>query len=387
MFRWLAGAAVLATLAVSSGAAAETQGRPFTRLDPERWAWAYRSVERLETAGYFTGSPAGTFNGARSLTRYEFAAAVERVYRSLLSRAQAASEPGSLPQELFAINQLIGEFTSEIADLGHDVQEMRRQLRLSSERLDRLTPGGPAVPEVDGAGRLSNGSLRLGSGFGLRRAINQPNAETQPPLVKAPTGPLFLPGLTANLGFGSLDLRVADRDPLDTVPGMRLEDPAAGLRYRAQLSMPVGQYLLKAFYNRDNGRSDRFGFWDPIFSRPYQGVGGALSGSLSSRLDFELEAARLRAEMDRLFYVKGGLNYDLGKGLGVGFDIWRSFGSGLQGTDLRGTAYIFSVQRSLGRNAQFNFLYRYFLADPGVGFGAGGSNRESGALGQFTVRF
>jgi hypothetical protein len=215
-------------------------------------------------------------------------------------------------------------------------------------------------------------------------------AEIRPEAVRPPSGPLFLPGVTANLGAFRLGLSASGPDRLDTLPGgLRLDNPAAGLRYRANLSLPLGQYLLSAFYNRDNGRSDRFGFWDPIYSRPYQGIGGALSGSLTGRLDFELAAESLRAENDpnRLFRVQGGLSLDLGGGYGLGLDVGRSYGSSLLGSDLTGTYYSLSMRRSLGRNAQFNFLYRYFLADPGFGMGAGGRGSDSGALGQVTVRF
>lgn len=390
MCRWLAGAAVLALLAGAPVARAETVGRPFTTLSPDRWAWVYRSVERLETAGYFTGSPAGTFNGSRPLTRYEFAAAVERIYRALQTRVQSASESGSLPQEVFSVNQLVGEFSADISDLGYDPADMKRQLRSMSDRLSALDESA-AAPQLGGPERLnpSFGSSK----FGLKTAINRAGGTTtdiKPDFVKPPTGPIFLPGLTGNVGPARFGFGAQRPDHLDTIPGgLRLEDPAAGLRYRAQLSLPLGQYLLSAFYDRDNGRSDRFGFWDPIFARPYEGIGGALRGSLSSRLDFDLETASLRAQddLDRLFYIRGGLNYDLGRGYGLGFDIGRSYGSGLMTGDLRGTYYVLSMKRSLGRNTQFNFLYRYFLADPGFGMSGSGSSSDSGALGQVTVRF
>lgn len=389
MYRWLVGAAMLASLC-GPVMGADMPGRPFVSLAPAHWSWVYRSVERLESAGYFTGAPPGTFNGSRSLTRYQFAAAVERIYRGVQARVQAASEPGSLPTDVFSLNQLVGEFSADIAELGFDPAEMKRQLRSMSERLHALGDN-PLIGPLAGSDRINDGPPA--SRFGLRRAMNRTGGtDTREPLwVKPPAaGPVFLPGLTANVGDLRFGFEAAGPDRLDTIPGgLRLDNPAAGLRYRANLSLPLGRYLLSAFYNRENGRSDRFGFWDPIFTRPYQGVGGALSGSLSSRVDFELAAESLRAENDlnRMVRLQGGLNFDLGGGYGLGLDIGRTYGSGLLGSDFRGTYYALSMKRRLGRNAQFNFLYRYFLADPGFGLGGGGRSSDSGALGQVTVRF
>jgi hypothetical protein len=383
MWRWVVAAAVGLTLSLGSAARAEMAGRPFTRLPAGHWA--YRSVERLETSGFFTGSPAGTFNGSRSLTRYEFAAAVERLYRAVQPRVQAATEPGDLSQHVFVMTQLVEEFGPDISDLGHDIGEMRRQLRAMAQRLTSLQPR-PTAPALGGGERLTSAAARP---FGLRGALDRP-APALPDAMPAarPSGPIFLPGLTANLGPLGFGLQVGQRDRLDG-PRLPLQEFAESLRYRAQMSLPVGRYLLQAFYNRDDSRADRYAFYNPFYSLgAYEGLGGAIQGQLSSRLAFDIETARLQSQFEdaRLTYLRGALNYSLGAGYGLNFEIERSRQSGQPGFDQRGTAYTLQFYRDLGRNARLNFLYRHFATDPTAGLG-GASSVESGAIGQVTVRF
>jgi len=386
MRRWVV-AIALAVVSLGSGSAAHAamSGRPFTRLPQGHWA--YRSVERLETAGYFTGAPAGTFSGSRGLTRYEFAAAVERTFRALQPRVQAAAEAGDLPQHVFVLTQLLSEFGPDITDLGHDVPEMRRQLRAMQQRLAGLQPT-PTAPVLPGGDRL-NGST--GRPFGVRSALDRPTTAVvapERPLAARPSGPIFLPGLTTNLGPAGLSFYLPPRDRMDG-PRAPFHEMADSLRYRAQLSMPVGRYLLQAFYNRDDSRADRYGFYNPFYSLgAYEGLGGAIQGQLSSRLAFDIETASLQSQFEdaRLTYLRGGLTYHLGQGYGVNFEVERSRQFGLPGLDTRGTAYTLQFYRDLGQNARLNFLYRYFATDPTAGLGAAGSV-ESGAIGQVTVRF
>src|SRR4051812_40139901 len=116
MRRWVAGAALLLGLALSVPARAENQANPFEKLvviHP-----AYQSVRLLEKHGYPTGSPEGTFDGKRERTRYEFALAVEKIYRSLQPRVLGASEVGTLREDISTFRDLLHEFEPELAALG-----------------------------------------------------------------------------------------------------------------------------------------------------------------------------------------------------------------------------------------------------------------------------
>lgn len=384
MHRWMAGAAVVGAVFSAAPVQADMDSRTFERLGTEHWA--YRAVQRLETAGYFTGCPDGTFNGTRRLTRYEFARALERIYRSLYPRVLSADSPGNFSEDLFGFNVLLGEFAPDISALGYDLEEMRRQVRLLQQRMARMRDTAPETPAPSAPLSPTPATPRR---FGFSGALpRNPLSQTAPGYMRSPYGPTLTPGITAGgpgLGFG---FEAQGPDPLDTAGNLPFEDPAAGVSYRAQLSFPLGRYLLQAFYNRDNGRTDRYGLWNPFLANtPFQGVGTALSGNVSERLGFGLETNRLKLEDDpsRLLTFKGRLDYKLGGGFGLGLGYERLFQYGQPGGDWDSTSYTLNVSRSLGRNTQFNFLYRYIGVN--AGGGAGRNFGDTGAVGQITVRF
>src|ERR1041385_2539173 len=78
---------VAAFLAVSLGVAltavAGAQQAPdmFKDLDPNHWA--YQATENLRQKGILIGYPGGYFRGKRTLTRYEFAVALDRLLKNL----------------------------------------------------------------------------------------------------------------------------------------------------------------------------------------------------------------------------------------------------------------------------------------------------------------
>ncbi|MGV3720334.1 MAG: S-layer homology domain-containing protein, partial [Actinomycetota bacterium] len=61
---------------IPAARAAETKG-PFVAVPKTHWGYA--AVTSLERSGVSTGYPRGTFAGPRTLTRYEFAVAVQRI--------------------------------------------------------------------------------------------------------------------------------------------------------------------------------------------------------------------------------------------------------------------------------------------------------------------
>src|SRR5690242_15148270 len=95
--RRMVGAALLALGLLLGGVRADA-AEPFEAVPLNDVA--YQAMQHLERAGYFTGAPDGTFNGRTQRTRYEFAVAVERVFRSLQPRVVAAIDPGTLLEDL-----------------------------------------------------------------------------------------------------------------------------------------------------------------------------------------------------------------------------------------------------------------------------------------------
>ncbi|MBE9129876.1 MULTISPECIES: iron uptake porin [unclassified Coleofasciculus] len=91
-------------------------------VQPEDWAYeALRSL--VERYGVIAGYPNGTFQGNRSMTRYEFAAALssalDRIQSLIVSRRDAVP-----PADLTVLEQLTDEFILELSLLRGDVDAL-----------------------------------------------------------------------------------------------------------------------------------------------------------------------------------------------------------------------------------------------------------------------
>lgn len=108
--------------------AEEAKSGPFSDLPVTHWS--YDAIQKLAQGGMFTGYPDGTFAGKRTLTRYEFAVAVQRMVQDVQAgRAQGLtlSRPFRSP-----LSQLTEEFAPELAMLGADLTVLRRNLLVLS---------------------------------------------------------------------------------------------------------------------------------------------------------------------------------------------------------------------------------------------------------------
>src|SRR5205085_10354780 len=65
----------------TASAIAQTAPDMFKDLDPNHWA--YQATEALRAKGIIIGYPDGYFRGKRTLTRYEFAVALDRLLKNL----------------------------------------------------------------------------------------------------------------------------------------------------------------------------------------------------------------------------------------------------------------------------------------------------------------
>lgn len=90
--------------------------------------WAYEAVQYMQDKGFVEGYPDGEFKGNRTLTRYEFAIVIARVYDKLVEEF----ESGEIAPDVDAIYQrLEDEFAADIADL-------REMIENNDERLAEL---------------------------------------------------------------------------------------------------------------------------------------------------------------------------------------------------------------------------------------------------------
>jgi hypothetical protein len=373
--------AVLAALLLllSTGWAA-AQGRAYEKLPQTHWA--YDSVRRLEREGYSTGSPEGAFTGRPPRTRFEFAVAVERMYRSLQPRVLAASEPGSLPRDLRVFRRLLDEFGGDISDLGPDVAEIRQQLRSMEERLQRLQRSEEAGQPAEGAALLGAAHL-YGLGGALQASLLPDLFSGNPATLDRGTELSLKPGIGTGLAVAYVEA-----DPpsiLERTTWLPLEDPASRFSIRTGLARPVGRALISAFYNREGGLSDRFGRSTPYLSGPTESVGGEISGTVSG-VRVHLQGGGIRVQDGNLggLFVGGGFNYRLGGGFSIGGDYQRTLLT-RQGGVL--SAYTLGLAKSFGANARLGMFLRYFDTGSVNSNGGSGDFGGSSAITQLSVRF
>jgi len=94
--------------------------------------WAYDSVQSLAAKGVIVGYPDGTFGGAKSLTRYEFAEATAKALAYVEGMDFAAAD------DVAILEKLAIEFADELASLGVTVADLEAALGANSEAIAAL---------------------------------------------------------------------------------------------------------------------------------------------------------------------------------------------------------------------------------------------------------
>jgi len=191
---WTTAALGLGLLAPNAAHAQGQGGGPFA--DVPQTHWAYDAVNQLAQRGVFTGYPDGTFGGRRALTRYEFAVALQRMLQEVQRQIAAiqtrtgergpagpagqnggvgprgpqgpAGPPGPvgvnpgvitqlqqqqtlLRNDVTALQRLAQEFSSELAMLGADVEQLKRNLQALADRMNRIEQTIARMPKITGA--------------------------------------------------------------------------------------------------------------------------------------------------------------------------------------------------------------------------------------------
>lgn len=377
----LVGAFLLAPLGASAA------DSPYRRVGKSHWS--YQAVRFLEGLGYFAGTPADTFSGKKVLTRYAFASAFERMYPMLQPRVLAATAPGTLKDEVAALSRLLNEYGEEISSLGTDLQDLRRELRELEERVARLAPERPVTPASALDLALTQRAQRS---YGVSPALARGWAAggPSPTFGAVHTPPLSLqPAYAANLGSLRVALGVQRPDSLSFSEDVPFQDPTEGASFSGELSYLLEGYAIRAFYGSQGELWDRYGFFSPYVNVGAQsGIGGAVSGSLTSRLAFELLAASLKPEdadeLRKTTYLRGAFQFSLGKGYSL--DLGVEFAKlGLTDAELAYQVYSMGFGRRFG-NAQLSVLYRYYAPGNG-GHSTAADGGASGAVTQISVRF
>lgn len=94
--------------------------------------WAYDAVQALSAKGVIVGYPDGTFGGAKSLTRYEFAEAVAKALAFVEGQGYASAE------DVVVLEKLAIEFADELASLGITVADLEAAVGANSAAIAAL---------------------------------------------------------------------------------------------------------------------------------------------------------------------------------------------------------------------------------------------------------
>lgn len=277
----------------------------FKDLDTSHWA--YQAVENLRSKNIVWGYPDGYFRGKRTLTRYEFAVALDRALKSIppptggpAGPAGPAGEPGRqgetgpagpqgppgmTPEEVATFRRLMDEFKNELSSLGNNMGAVNRRLDSLARDIDaikrdlagrpRLWGGfytGIRSDRANGAyldwdGRVFGVGTPAGSGL-----VNTPFVGHQFVLgvdANIPGGATFTGALTSNnlknYYGGNIAQNVAGANQLITTPAAdtyihhaQIDAPFTGLGRGSKITL-----------GRFGHRIGRFTLWRPDVDRNF----------------------------------------------------------------------------------------------------------------------
>ncbi len=135
----------------------------FTDVPSEHWA--YDAVESLQAKGILQGYPDGTFQGKRTMSRYELATVIARLLQQMpepqdlskyITKQEMAEAIAKIPtggggtpaiqdlsnlatkDDVAAIRKLVEGFKDELQSLGVDVDQVKRDLNALTARVDAI---------------------------------------------------------------------------------------------------------------------------------------------------------------------------------------------------------------------------------------------------------
>ena len=248
--------AITAALVVGAASTTFAAANPFSDVPAD--SWAYDAVSTLAKDGVIDGFPDGTFQGQKTMTRYEMA--------QIVARAMAKTDMEKADKAL--VDKLAAEFAEELDNLGVRVADLEKKsdnvkwggelrYRYSSEDHDngdkstynkvmfRLTPKAYIGESGWTANARINYSLDMGSANNAGFDPTDNDASVDHAYVE---GPLF--GGTVQAG----------RLPAFTANGLVFDDRVNGVQYKAgsdvfQTTLTAGRYrndLAQSWANGTN---------------------------------------------------------------------------------------------------------------------------------------
>jgi hypothetical protein len=159
----------------------------FKDLDPSHWA--YQATENLRKKNIVWGYPDGYFRGKRTLTRYEFAVALDRALATIPPPGEGKGAkgdpgdkgdkgdpgvagpqgpqgaPGMTPEEVAQFRRLMNEFKDELAGLGNSVAAVNRKVDALASRVAAVEDALKKMPKLSGGAFFGIRSDRANGGY------------------------------------------------------------------------------------------------------------------------------------------------------------------------------------------------------------------------------
>jgi hypothetical protein len=163
-----------ASLCLTLASAAQSQQVADMFKDVPSDHWAYQAVENLRQKGIVIGYPDGYFRGKRTLTRYEFAVALDRALKNLEGQIAAIrtrdiaaqpgpqgpkgdkgdpgppGPPGVIPEELAQLRRLATEFRDELTALGNNMRAVQARLDALAREIAAIREELARMPKFGG---------------------------------------------------------------------------------------------------------------------------------------------------------------------------------------------------------------------------------------------
>jgi len=239
--------------------------------DADTSHWAYAAMESLRAKNIVIGYPDGMFRGRRTLTRYEFAVALDRALKSIKPAGDGTPGPagpagpagqngadgatgakgakgdsGMTPEEVATLRRLTNEFKDELASLGNNITSINKklddlagQVKAINARLDKMPTlyGGLWVgmrSDISNGGYTDYDGRTFGAG-GSNSLVNTPAIVHQ-----------FVLGVKANIAGGAkLDAAITSNNYLNylggneaQIGGLNLNPAADTYIHHAQITTP-----------------------------------------------------------------------------------------------------------------------------------------------------
>lgn len=186
-----------ASLALALVVPAQAQNAPDMFKDLDTSHWAYAATESLRSKGIVIGYPDGYFRGKRTLTRYEFAVALDRALKSIMAVPGPKGDqgakgdqgekgdrgeqgpPGMTPEEVAKLRALADEFRRELAKLGNDMNAVNRRLDQLAKDIADIRGILAAMPKISGGAALFMRSDNVNGGYVDKDGIVNPLGNKQ----------------------------------------------------------------------------------------------------------------------------------------------------------------------------------------------------------------